>query len=343
MSTHSEFGPDNSDNILLRDRPRTLVTSASEHSDLMGTGRFRPMTASFAQPFSGGGGTPPASGHHPCFQARAAGARQSATARYQRQRAPDSSKNEKMVDSVYQTRSLGVTAKGLRDQYADGAAARVWELYIGCTSVRTSQYKQWLTALLREHDCENILDVACGTGDVDGVPEGGFDAVVCLNNSFSNLHDFEGSTHYQKVALTNFRDMIKPGGILVIDHHNFDDILTNGHALAKNIYNVGDGKQDVKVSNLYVNCRPTLTTFDYTIDIPKCNNGTRKGLPKEGKYQFRLSCYPHRLAEFSNLLKGVFGEDCAHSIHGDSQTLGRVQKPAYYTHIAEKSAKHAST
>ena len=44
-------------------------------------------------------------------------------------------------------------------------------------------------------------------------------------------------------------------------------------------------KKYIKVSNLYVNCRPTLTTFDYTIDIPKCNNGTRKGIPEEGKVQ----------------------------------------------------------
>ena len=33
MSAHCEFGPVNSDSILLRDRPATLVTSASEHSD----------------------------------------------------------------------------------------------------------------------------------------------------------------------------------------------------------------------------------------------------------------------------------------------------------------------
>ena len=72
--------------------------------------------------------------------------------------------------------------------------------------------------------------------DVDGVPEGGFDAVLCLGNSFAHLPDFEGSMPNQKVALSNFRDMIKPGGILVIDHRNFDDILTNGNAPAKNIY-----------------------------------------------------------------------------------------------------------
>ncbi|KAI0240468.1 Glycine N-methyltransferase, partial [Lamellibrachia satsuma] len=69
-----------------------------------------------------------------------------------------------MADSVYQTRSLGVPADGLRDQNADGAVARVYDVYIGCTIVRTSMYSQWLTPILRERGCQNILDVACGTG-----------------------------------------------------------------------------------------------------------------------------------------------------------------------------------
>ena len=62
--------------------------------------------------------------------------------------------------------------------------------------------------------------------------------MLCLGNSFSNLPDLEGSLHYQKVALSNFRDKMNPGGIVVIDHFNFDDILTTGKAPAKNIYDV---------------------------------------------------------------------------------------------------------
>lgn len=69
-----------------------------------------------------------------------------------------------MVDSVYRTRSLGVAAEGLPDQYADGEAARVWQLYIGDTRSRTAEYKSWLLGLLREHGCQRVLDVACGTG-----------------------------------------------------------------------------------------------------------------------------------------------------------------------------------
>ena len=69
-----------------------------------------------------------------------------------------------MVDSIYRTRSLGVAAEGLPDQYADGKAAKVWEYYIGCKQTRSSGYKKFLLTLLKDLGCKSILDVACGTG-----------------------------------------------------------------------------------------------------------------------------------------------------------------------------------
>lgn len=69
-----------------------------------------------------------------------------------------------MVDSVFRTRSLGVAAEGLPDQYADGKAAKVWELYIGDTQSRTQEYRSWVVSLLKEHGVRKVLDVACGTG-----------------------------------------------------------------------------------------------------------------------------------------------------------------------------------
>ncbi|KAL0969890.1 hypothetical protein UPYG_G00234040 [Umbra pygmaea] len=148
------------------------------------------------------------------------------------------------VDSVFRTRSLGVGAVGLPDQYADGKAAKVWQLYIGDTRSRTEEYKTWVVSLLKEHKVQKILDVACGTG-VDSImlveegfkmtsvdasdkmlkyalkerwerrkesvfdqwvieeanwltltedvqkPNDGFDAVICLGNSFAHLPDFK--------------------------------------------------------------------------------------------------------------------------------------------------------
>lgn len=58
----------------------------------------------------------------------------------------------------------GISAEGTRDQYADGRAAKVWELFIGDRSSRTDNYKNFLLELLREKGCRRILDVACGTG-----------------------------------------------------------------------------------------------------------------------------------------------------------------------------------
>jgi len=63
-----------------------------------------------------------------------------------------------------------------------------------------------------------------------------FDAVMCLGNSFAHLPDFEGDLLNQRRALRNFKELLKPGGILVIDHRNYDEILTSGHVPAKNVY-----------------------------------------------------------------------------------------------------------
>lgn len=69
-----------------------------------------------------------------------------------------------MGENVIHTRSLGAAAEGIRDQYADGVAAKVWEVFIGDKNSRTQNYKQFLVSLLRQKGCKRILDVACGTG-----------------------------------------------------------------------------------------------------------------------------------------------------------------------------------
>lgn len=68
------------------------------------------------------------------------------------------------ADSVFVSRSEGISAEGIRDQYADGKAAKVWEIFIGDKNSRTDNYKQFLINLLKSKNCKRILDVACGTG-----------------------------------------------------------------------------------------------------------------------------------------------------------------------------------
>lgn len=63
-------------------------------------------------------------------------------------------------DTTMSTRS----SESVKDQYADGKAARVWEAFIGDKKSRTENYKMFLVDMLRDRGCRRILDVACGTG-----------------------------------------------------------------------------------------------------------------------------------------------------------------------------------
>ncbi|XP_012628618.1 glycine N-methyltransferase [Microcebus murinus] len=294
-----------------------------------------------------------------------------------------------MVDSVYRTRSLGVAAEGIPDQYADGEAARVWQLYIGDTRSRTAEYKTWLLGLLRQHGCQRVLDVACGTGvdsimlveegfsvtsvdasdkmlkyalkerwnrrhepgfdkwvieeanwmtlnkDVPQPAGGGFDAVICLGNSFAHLPDCKGDQSEHQLALKNIASMVRSGGLLVIDHRNYDHILSSGCAPpGKNIYYKSDLTKDITTSVLTVNNKAHMVTLDYTVQVPRAGQDGSPGLSK-----FRLSYYPHRLASFTELLQAAFGGKCQHSILGDFKPYepGQASIPCYFIHVLKRT------
>merc|ERR1719445_527971 len=136
------------------------------------------------------------------------------------------------------------------------------------------------------------------------VPGFGFDAIICMGNSFPNLMDEEGDLRNQKIAIKNFYDMLKPGGILIIDHRNYDYILKHGKA-----------KQII---------------LDY-----------RKKGEEDGN--FLLHVQPYKLSEFSSLLKGVFGtqqQPATHKVFGDFKELKDNPDPAFYIHMIEKPLRN---
>jgi len=299
-----------------------------------------------------------------------------------------------MVDSVFYTRALGTAPDSVRDQYADGKAARVWEVFIGDKNSRTQHYRQFLVGLLRSKGCRTVLDVACGTGidsimlleegfkvtsvdasdkmlkyalktrwnrrkeeafdawvieeanwltlldDVAEILGDGFDAVICLGNSFSHMPDTSGDRQNQRLALKNFERCVKPGGLFVIDHRNYDHILDSGYTPSKCIYYNSQHKTDIKTSILYVNGNPSIVTMDYMIDTM---SGDDKNLSQtiektsEGSVsEFRLSYYPHKLAVFTEMLQEAFGSECKHTIYGDFKLLQETDNPHFYIHLMEK-------
>lgn len=69
-----------------------------------------------------------------------------------------------LADNIMQSRFDGISGDGIRDQYADGQAAKVWEAFIGDSRSRTDNYENFLLKLLRGKKWHRILDVADGTG-----------------------------------------------------------------------------------------------------------------------------------------------------------------------------------
>jgi len=278
--------------------------------------------------------------------------------------------------STLETQSPGVGASGVADQYADGKAAKVWQLYIGEKTGRTLNYKTFLTSLLKEKKAMKLLDAACGTG-VDSVmlieegfnlvsadfsdkmlkeacktrwerrrepaffdweieeanwltlpqdiqsPPGGFDAVLCMGNSFPHLLDDHGDLRDHKTCFKNFESMLKPGGVLIIDHRNYDYILKHGRAPKKNIYYNSQHISDIKTQIIYENNQAKQIVLKYQMDV-------------ESDGDFVLSYHPHTLKSFTNLLKEAFGQDAKHQVFGDFKTLEEEPEPAFYIHVIEK-------
>lgn len=72
--------------------------------------------------------------------------------------------------------------------------------------------------------------------DIMPLIKDGFDAVICLGNSFALLHDNYGDQREQKSVIGNFEKCIRPGGMLLIDHRNFDQIIATESTPSKFIY-----------------------------------------------------------------------------------------------------------
>lgn len=72
--------------------------------------------------------------------------------------------------------------------------------------------------------------------DIKHIIGDGFDAVICLGNSFAHMMDSFGDQREQKQAIKNFEKCVKLNGLLLIDHRNYDHIMSSGATPAKCIY-----------------------------------------------------------------------------------------------------------
>ncbi|CAG0890957.1 unnamed protein product [Darwinula stevensoni] len=174
---------------------------------------------------------------------------------------------------------------------------------------------------------------------------GGFDAVICLGNSFAHLPDFQGDQADHRLSLKNFAEFVKPGGIFLIDHRNYDYILDTGKTPAKNIYYNSKYIKDITTSTVYKEGKAYMVTMDYCMDTTTIEDNfdaTDSKYAKKGRLHgkalnhFRLSYYPHRLNDFIGLLKEACGPNSAITTYGDFKPVGEVPDPAFYIHVVQK-------
>ena len=139
---------------------------------------------------------------------------------------------------------------------------------------------------------------------------GKYDAIICLGNSFTHLHD----ENDRRRALAEFYAALKHDGVLILDQRNYDRILDQGFDTKHKYYYCGD---QVSAVPEYVD--DSLARFKYSF-------------PDGSEYH--LNMFPLRKDYVRGLLRDV-GFQQIHS-YGDFQEEGEEQAPDFFIHVAEK-------
>ncbi|RFU13329.1 methyltransferase domain-containing protein [Rhodobacteraceae bacterium W635] len=143
---------------------------------------------------------------------------------------------------------------------------------------------------------------------------GKYDAIVCLGNSFTHLHD----ESERRRALAEFYAALKHDGILIIDQRNYDTMLDRGFSTKHKYYYCGD----------------QVTAEPDHVDDGLCR--MRYSFPDGSSYT--LNMFPIR----KNYLRRLLSEAGFERVrtYGDFQETYAEDDPDFFIHVAEKSALH---
>ena len=139
---------------------------------------------------------------------------------------------------------------------------------------------------------------------------GKFDAIICLGNSFTHLHDESD----RRRALAEFYAALKYDGVLIIDQRNYDAILDNGFSSKHTYYYCGD-----QVTAEPEHMDDSLARFRYSFP--------------DGS-QFHLNMFPLR----KDYMRGLMLETGFQRVktYGDFQETYQESEPDFFVHVAEK-------
>jgi glycine/sarcosine/dimethylglycine N-methyltransferase len=140
---------------------------------------------------------------------------------------------------------------------------------------------------------------------------GKYDAIVCLGNSFTHLHDEQ----HRRKALAEFYAALRHNGILILDQRNYDEMLDHGFRSKHKYYYCSD---QVTAEPEYLD--DGLARFKYTFP-----DGC----------EYALNMFPLR----KNYLRRLLHEAGFERVrtYGDFQEIYRENEPDFFVHVAEKS------
>lgn len=139
---------------------------------------------------------------------------------------------------------------------------------------------------------------------------GKYDAIICLGNSFTHLHDEMD----RRRALAEFYAALKWDGILIMDQRNYDSILDHGFSSKHKYYYCGD-----QVTAEPEHIDEGLARFRYAFP--------------DGS-EFHLNMFPLRKAYTRNLMQEVGFQRI--KTYGDFKETYQENQPDFFIHVAEK-------
>ncbi len=140
---------------------------------------------------------------------------------------------------------------------------------------------------------------------------GKYDAIVCLGNSFTHLHNQRD----RRRALAEFYAALNHDGILILDHRNYDAILDVGFDSKHKYYYCGD-----RVTAEPEHVDEGLARFKYVFD--------------DGAV-YHLNMFPLRKKYMTDLMQQVGFQRV--KTYGDFQEAYGEHDPDFLIHVAEKS------
>ncbi len=138
-----------------------------------------------------------------------------------------------------------------------------------------------------------------------------YDAVICLGNSFTHLHD----ENDRRKTLAEYYATLRHDGILILDQRNYDALMDGKIEAGHNYYYCGE-----EITATPEHMDTTLARFRYVF--------------KDGA-TFHLNMFPLRKQYTQKLMKEVGFQEV--TTYGDFQETFKNQEPDFFIHVASKS------